>query len=404
MAKKAKVNVYGYVKDLKSWFGLMKQRAAFIESGEPVKATPDRVEELAKALHPDKTLAVIEKVIDETPSTRSFILRACEGSVLPAFQAGQHISVKFLISGKYVTRPFSVASAPGEAANGGTIQLTVRKKPGGYVTEWVWNNWGVGSAVEFDGAFGDGYWSAIRDTPHVVAVAGGSGITAFRSIARDMAVSRRPEKLTILYGSRNEDDIIFGEELRALADASGGAVELVNILSEPGEAWTGETGFISAEIIKKLVPDWQSVSFFISGPPAMYDYLERELGGMGVRSRFIRMEEYGEVDDVLSLAEYPRGHEKETFRITVRFGMDERVIEALASDTVVVSLEKAGIAPDSHCRSGACGWCRSLLVDGEIWQRPQSDGVRAADRDMGYFHPCSAYPLSNLTIQVFSRL
>ena len=96
--------------------------------------------------------------------------------------------------------------------------------------------------------------------------------------------------------------------------------------------------------------------------------------------------------------------ENETFKIKVLFGKDEKIIDAKATDTVVVSLEKAGIAPDSHCRSGACGFCRSLLLEGEVWQRPQSDGVRAADKDMGYFHPCSAYPMSDLTIQVCSRL
>ena len=71
---------------------------------------------------------------------------------------------------------------------------------------------------------------------------------------------------------------------------------------------------------------------------------------------------------------------------------------------MVVSLEKAGLAPDSHCRSGACGWCRSLLLEGEVWQRPQSDGVRMSDKEHGYFHPCSAYPMSDITIQVTSRL
>ena len=88
----------------------------------------------------------------------------------------------------------------------------------------------------------------------------------------------------------------------------------------------------------------------------------------------------------------------------VKFGEDEQVISAKATDTVVVSLEKAGLAPDTHCRSGQCGWCRSLLLEGEVWQRPQSDGVRSSDKDYGYFHPCSAYPMSDLVIEVNSRL
>ena len=116
------------------------------------------------------------------------------------------------------------------------------------------------------------------------------------------------------------------------------------------------------------------------------------------------VEEYGESDDITKSPLYPKGNEEKTFKIKVLFGKEERLIDAKATDTVVVSFEKAGVASDSHCRSGACGFCRSLLLEGEVWQRPQSDGVRAADKDMGYFHPCSAYPMSDLTIQVFSRL
>ena len=403
MAKKAKVTVKSYFKDLMGWFGLMKARQAWIDAASTEFDMTDRAAEIAKEIHTDLVLANIVDIKDETPSSRTFTFKAAEGYHMPYFNAGQHISVKFLIDGKYVTRPFSVSSAP-KATDEGLLQLTLRKMPGGYVSGWVWDNWKVGTEVRFDGAFGEGYYNALRDAKHVVGIAGGSGITAFRSIALDMATSHRPERFTILYGSRNENDIIFFDELNEIAAASNGAVEVFNILSEPGEGWTGETGFISADIIKKLVPDWDSVTYYISGPQPMYDFLDGEFEKMGVKERRIRKEEYGETSDITKSPLYPKGHENEAFKITVRFGLDEQTIDAKATDTVVVSLEKAGLAPDTHCRSGACGWCRSLLISGEVWQRPQSDGVRASDKDYGYFHPCSAYPMSDLVIEVTSRL
>lgn len=403
MAKKAKVTVKSYFKDLMGWFGLMKARQAWIDAASTEFDMTDRAAEIAKEIHTDLVLANIVAIKDETHTSRTFTFKAAEGYHMPYFNAGQHISVKFLIDGKYVTRPFSVSSAP-KATDEGLLQLTLRKMPGGYVSGWVWDNWKVGTEVRFDGAFGEGYYNALRDTKHVVGIAGGSGITAFRSIALDMATSHRPEKFTILYGSRSQDDIIFFDELNEIAAASNGAVEVFNILSEPKAGWEGETGFISADIIKKLVPDWDDVTYYISGPQPMYDFLDGEFAKMGVKERRIRKEEYGETADITKSPLYPKGHENETFKITVRFGLDEQTIDAKATDTVVVSLEKAGLAPDTHCRSGACGWCRSLLLSGDVWQRPQSDGVRASDKDYGYFHPCSAYPMSDLVIEVTSRL
>lgn len=402
MAKKAKVTVRSYFTDLMGWFKLMKRRQAWIDAADTNIDMSDRSKELADELHPGLIRATITEIKDETPSSRTFTLQA-SGAVKPFFFAGQHLSVKFCIDGKWLTRPFSISSAPEEAENG-VVKLTLRKKPGGYVSGWVWDNWKVGTEVLYQAAFGDGNWSAVRDSTHLVGIAGGSGITAFRSIAKDMLKTGRPEKFTILYGSRSQDDIIFFDELNQIAADSGGRIEVFHILSEPKEGWTGETGFISAEIIKRLVADWASVSYFISGPPAMYDFLDKELAAMGVRRKYIRKEEYGEIDDITEYAGYPKGHETETFKITVQYGVSEQVVEAKATDTVLVSLEKAGVAPDSHCRSGACGWCRTLLVSGEIWQRPQSDGVRSSDKDYGYFHPCSAYPMSDLVIKLSSQL
>ena len=400
---KARFSVHGYFKDLMGWFSLMKKRQAWIDAAVPQFDMSDHAAELAKQLHPEIVKASIIDIKDETPSTKTFTFKALEGFHMPFFYAGQHVSVKFRIDGKWVTRPFSVSSAP-KAADEGLLQITLRKKPDGYVTGWIWKNWTVGTEVMFDGAFGDGYWSSIRDTKHVGGIAGGSGITAFRSIAMDMAVTKRPEKFTILYGSRNQDDIIFFDELSSIAEKSNGAVEVFNILSEPKEGWKGETGFIGADIVKKLVPDWDHVTYIVSGPQAMYDFLDGEFAKMGIKEKYIRKEEYGETDDITKSSLYPRGHENETFKLTVRYGTDERIIDAKATDTIVVSLEKAGLAPDTHCRSGQCGWCRSRLISGEIWQRPQSDGVRASDKDYGYFHPCSAYPMSDVVIQVNSRL
>ena len=403
MAKKAKVTVKSYFKDLMGWFGLMKARQAWIDAASTDFDMTDRAADIAKGKHSDLTVANIESVKQETPTTRTYTLKAAEGYAMPYFNAGQHISVKFLINGNWVTRPFSVASAPADTDEG-KLQLTIKKMDGGYVSGWVWDNWKEGTEVRFDGAFGEGYYNALRDTKHVVGIAGGSGITAFRSIALDMKTSGRPEKFTILFGSRNQNDIIYLNELNDIALASNGAVEVFNILSEPEQGWNGETGFISAETIKKLVPDWDNVTYYVSGPQAMYDYLDGEFAKLGVKERRIRKEEYGETPDITKSPLYPKGHENDTFKITVHFGKDVKTVPAKATDTVVVSLEKAGLAPDTHCRSGACGWCRSLLISGDVWQRPQSDGVRASDKDYGYFHPCSAYPMSDIEIEVTSRL
>lgn len=81
-------------------------------------------------------------------------------------------------------------------------------------------------------------------------------------------------------------------------------------------------------------------------------------------------------------------------------GIREDVIEAGAAEPVAVALERAGIAVDTHCRAGECGFCRSQLLSGEIFVSPISDGRRMMDKEMGWFHPCSSWPLTDLKIKI----
>jgi len=104
--------------------------------------------------------------------------------------------------------------------------------------------------------------------------------------------------------------------------------------------------------------------------------------------------------DISTLPGYPKGTEEKTFRITVVRGIHEDVIDARASESVAVALERSAIPVDTHCRNGECGFCRSQLLGGDIFVSPIGDGRRAMDKELGWFHACSAYPLSDLKIKI----
>jgi len=358
-----------------------------------------------REFHPGIFEAVISDTKVETPTTKTFRLKAAEGYKLPFFYAGQYISVKFEIDGRTFTRPYAISSAPVRGDKDVYIDITIKKKDGGYASKYIFNNWEKGTVIRCDGAFGEMWYNGIRDQKHVVALAGGSGITPFRAIAQDMLFgSGRPEKLTIIYGSCNQSDIIFKEELEALAEASKGRIQVFNVLSEPLPGWDDECGFITAELIKKILGDTDGKSFYLCGPQAMYAFVNKSLDELGIIQRFRRHEAYGESDDITRHPEYPKDKAGKTFKLMLRYGITDVELKCSAEDTLLVALEKAGYAVDSHCRSGECGWCRSLLEKGEIWYRPEGLGVRESDIDDGYIHVCSAYPMSDIVLRVQNQL
>jgi len=100
----------------------------------------------------------------------------------------------------------------------------------------------------------------------VVAIAGGSGITPFRSLIHATIKEKSGLKILLLYGSRREEEIIFKEELESLAEKNPGLLTVVHIISEESDLWQGRRGFIDQKLIEEMVEEPNHCSYFICGP------------------------------------------------------------------------------------------------------------------------------------------
>jgi ferredoxin-NADP reductase len=222
-------------------------------------------------------------------------------------------------------------------------------------------------------------------------------------MAREVADGKLDIDLTILHGSVTADDIVFNDELEAIEKRCD-RVKLVNILSEGGSDWKGESGFIDARRIRKYSPAGvENTTYFVCGPQLMYGFIEKALDELDVPKRRRRFEVFGQAADVTELGGYPEEMKDKTdtvYELTVVRGISETVIPAKAGESLVVSLERAGIRIETGCRSGECGFCRTKVLSGNVFISPKSDGLRGADRDFGYVHACAAYPLSDVKIRI----
>ncbi len=399
-----KVSVRGGLFDLLAFRGLPGQRKKRIARASAEPLAVHAVNELARQLHPAKLHLQIIKVAQETASSRTYRLVADpdQGTEsLPYFRAGQYLSLKVDVDGVRVTRPCSISSAPYESlGEQGFYEVTLRKIPDGFLTPFVWEHWGVGTKVESSAPLGVFYHEPLRDSEQIIGLAGGSGITPFRSMAREIVSGKLAAKLLLLYGSSQPDDILFYDELLDLQRRSDNRLRTVHVLSCDGIVPEGcEQGFISAEMIRKHA-DPQSGTFFVCGPQAMYQFVGRELASLQVPRRRVRWEAYGEVRDIGHWPGFPTPAVGKVYRANVHINGRRVEIPARADETLLVAFERANLGPPSHCRSGECGYCRSRLVSGEVFVVPETDGRRAADRTYGFIHPCSSYPISDVEVVV----
>ena len=386
------------------FLGEVKTRVQNIEAAPAtIPQSVYNVNILAKSLHPAVQYCKIAKVVDHGDA-KSFTLAPDKEKgteKMAYFRASQYVSVALNINGAPVNKPYTIRSNPKDAlgTENSTYTLTIKRTNPSYASGWILDNWKEGDSVEISGPLGDFYYMDLKDAKNVIALAGGSGITPFYSMAAAIVDGIEDFNMTILYGSRTSDGILLKDEIEALAAKSNGRVKVVHILSEE-EKEGFEHGFINAELIKKYAPEGD-YSVFMCGPKAMYDFCTGECVKLGLKKRRYRAEMSGDYMNVEKNADFPAETKEKEFKLTVDIRGEKQTVAAKGGETLLWAMEKAGINAPSHCRSGECGWCHSRLVSGDVYIPEDADGRRAADKKFGWIHPCCSYPLSDIEICVF---
>ena len=348
MALNVKVGLIGLLDMLKfANLGKVRQQAIDAAPAKEIKADYP-INNNAKLLHPDYQKLVIDEIIDHADAdAKTYVFRKADGSLPAYFRAGQYLSLKLQFGESFVTRPYSISSSPKWALEG-KVAITVKKNPGGFAADKMLDTFQVGDEIIASAGEGHFYYDELRDCKNVVALAGGSGITPFLSMAYAIRDGIEDFNLTILFGSRTENVILFKKEFDEITAACP-KVKVVHVLSDE-EKDGYEHGFITAELIKKYADAPYSV--FICGPEAMYRFVAGEVEKLGLDRKHVRRELLGVTKKVWELPGYPVEKKDQVFQITVKQGANETVVAASANEPILVALERAGLKAPSRCRSG----------------------------------------------------
>ncbi len=374
-----------------------KNREKMIQSAPTTPlVTEYETNKKAEERHPEKQDFVITDIVEHDENVKSYFLAKKDGTNPAFFRAGQYVVVRQFIDGKLIARPISISCGPDFSLDGKYV-LTVKRAPGGFMSEYILNSWKVGDEVVTSGPQGVFYYEGLRDAQNVIAVAGGSGITPILSMAYAILAGDEDFNLTVLYGSRTEKDVLFKKEFEEICKRTD-KVKVVYVLSDEKKDGC-ENGFITAELIKKYAPEGE-FSIFASGPQSMYTFLDGEVAKLGIAQKFYRKELFGSAKEPWKLPGYPQEAKDKVFNLHVKMCDKEYDIPCNANENMLVALERAGIAGPNRCRGGICGWCRSKLLSGDVFIPENTDGRRDADKAYGYIHPCASFALSDVSIEV----
>lgn len=207
------------------------------------------------------------------------------------FEAGQFVNFTLLGPGrsdlKGNTRALSIASAPYER----DIMVAMRLRDTAF--KRTLNSLPIGAELLLQGPYG---WMTLskNGARPAVLLAGGIGITPFRSLVWNAAESLSPRRIFLFYSVQVPEEAAFLEELQEM-ERFNGRFKLICTVTQPEKArtrWQGETGRISIEMLSKWIPDLSVPIYYIAGPPAMVTGVRDMLMRSGISEEDIRAEEF----------------------------------------------------------------------------------------------------------------
>lgn len=284
-----------------------------------------------------------------------------------SFRPGQYLTLAASVDGEEIRRSYSICSAPGEA-----LKVGVKRVADGRFSRFVNENLSVGDRMRVMPP--EGRFTALAGERHdYLLIASGSGITPMLSIAKTVLGHEPASTVTLVYGNRSSDTIMFGEELQDLKDRHLSRFSLVNLLSrerQDVDLFNGriDGARIAAMAGRGLIDPVGSDGVFLCGPGEMIDSVSAALRELGVEQDRIRFERFtpaGEAPTRRAPSEAARQAAADGATVEIVLdGMRRSFPMVEGTETVLDAAHKAGIELPYSCAGGMCCTCRARVVEG----------------------------------------
>jgi ferredoxin-NADP reductase len=220
--------------------------------------------------------------------TMAFHFSKPEGFV---WKAGQSIDLTLIdppeTDAEGNTRAYSIAAAPSET----NITIVTRMRDTAF--KRVLQNAQPGLLVEIAGPFGS-FTLHQKDARPAIMLVGGIGITPFYSMLKDATERNLPHKIFLFYSNRRPEDTVFLDALTELQTKNPNIVFVPTMtdMEKSVKPWTGETGYITREMIEKHVPERADAVYYSAGPAGMVAAMRKIIEEMGISDDDFRTEEF----------------------------------------------------------------------------------------------------------------
>ncbi len=318
-------------------------------------ALPEPVPSAARPLrdHGFHSLRVA-RVAEETHDAVSLVLEVpAELADAFSYRAGQFCNVQVVIEGEAQMRCYSMSSCPALAEE---MTVTVKRVPGGMVSNWIVDNLRAGDLVELSPPAG--FFQLTDTSGDLVAFAAGSGITPVVSLVKT-ALATTGRKVRLHYANRDRDSVIFASELVALEERHPGRLTIVHSYDE-------EDGLLTTRTVSAFAGEAAGTGeFYVCGPGPYMEIVEDALRSLGVEASRIHIERFTTAE-LLVGAPPPPPEPPGGTSVTIELDGRTDSTDHRPGTTILQTARQMGMSPPFSCESGSCATCMARLLDGSV--------------------------------------
>lgn len=386
-----------------------------------------------------KVKAVCVRVNEETHDVKTYTFAAVPARTFN-YRPGQFVTLDVTIDGTARKRSYTISSSPSRP---NTLSITVKRVPGGLMSNWLYENMRPGVELQLSGPHGH-FTCFNHPAPKLLLISGGSGVTPMMSMLRWFADTAVTTDIVFLNNVRTPADIIFEQELAYLSTRMGSQLKLAIIPggAAPCRPWNGPMGHLQPALLQALVPDFLERETFVCGPPPYMQIVQSMLEGLKYPMQRFHQESFGgppaaavkpqpapALAQTVAMApvapavsapaiaapppaappvQMPAasavsvgssvGSVKTAKGYEVVLKTSGRAFDCLPDETVLDAAERNGIQMENSCRSGRCGACKVKKMSGNARMDGQ-EALSESDIESGYVLACVAQPSERLVLE-----
>ncbi|WP_372671948.1 1,2-phenylacetyl-CoA epoxidase subunit PaaE [Amycolatopsis kentuckyensis] len=306
------------------------------------------------------------------------------------FKPGQSLTLRRSIDGRDERRSYSICAPAGAAPRVG-----VRLVPDGLFSSWLVNEVRPGDTIEVATPTGS-FTPDLSAGGHHVLIAAGSGITPVLSIVSSL-LRFSEATVTVLYGNRRTDTVMFADELADLKDSAPSRLELIHVLSrEPREAelFTGRLDVPKLRsLFSSLVPVSTVDHWWLCGPFEMVSGAQELLTSLEVPRARIHQELFYVDTPPEPVAHLDPAVAGESSEVRVVLDGRSSTMTLPRSSSVLDGAQKFRPDLPFACKGGVCGTCRARVTEGKVDLR-RNFALEESEVAAGFVLTCQSYPVS----------